>query len=385
MLLALSIAGEREAFLDFAVSVHGPVLYLDFELDADEQHRRVEQLATGLGIEVPDDLLYVPVFGVHTPDAIQFALDKCEENGVVLAIIDSLGPAMIGDMAAAKDIIEFHNRYIAPFREVKATPVIIDHQARTQAGENYQNKGAFGSSYKEHLSRSVIQIERRDGGAGAINIHLRHKKANFGALAEAFAVRLEFSEESIEATAGHLTAGDKARETTLNAKERVLAALKELGGVGYWDDIGDITGLKDGTVKNAITALKNANPPLVVATGIKKDGGAEEVRLTDRKKSSSSSLSLYMDDDDDDADGANERPLTVNKVREIFSYPAYYGREAAEARTHYLDAPDDPQRFERLCKAVLKAARKDTRDWPAAGKVVLLAMRTPGEAADETV
>src|SRR5829696_1688092 len=106
-LLAMSVAGGSKKFFDRDVTVNGPVLYVDFELDADEQHRRVTQLAAGLGIEVPEDLLYVSALGVRTHEAISFALEVCEEHGAVLAVLDSLGPAMVGDMAAAKDVIEF--------------------------------------------------------------------------------------------------------------------------------------------------------------------------------------------------------------------------------------------------------------------------------------
>jgi hypothetical protein len=44
-MLSMSVAGGREKFFDRAIAVHGPALYIDFELDADEQHRRVAQLA----------------------------------------------------------------------------------------------------------------------------------------------------------------------------------------------------------------------------------------------------------------------------------------------------------------------------------------------------
>jgi hypothetical protein len=115
-LLAMSVAGGREKFLDRDVAVRGPILFLDFELDADEQHRRVVQLAAGLEMDIPPDLLYVSALGVRTHEAISLALATCEEHGVVLVVLDSLGPAMVGDMAAAKDVIEFHNHYIAPFQ-----------------------------------------------------------------------------------------------------------------------------------------------------------------------------------------------------------------------------------------------------------------------------
>ena len=301
VLLAMSVASGREKFLGRDVAVHGPVLYVDFELDADEQHRRVMQLAVGLGIEVPEYLLYVSALGVRTHEAIAFALEMCAEHKAVMAVLDSLGPAMVGDMAAAKDVIEFHNCYIAPFRNAGVTPLLIDHQARQQAGEGYQSKGAFGSAYKEHLSRSLIQVEAGDRSAeqGTLNVRLRHKKTNFGALCDPFDVTLEFSGEEISASVRELTSSDRAQEATLNARDRVLAALED--SPAYPDELVEFTGLARSTIKNEVNKLKKAGR--VEATGEVR-GQMEEVRLADsrtrpiKEKSAKSTT-------------ANEAPSTV--------------------------------------------------------------------------
>ena len=276
LLISISVAGGREEFFGREIAVHGPVVYIDFGLDADEQHRRVTQLAAGMETEVPEDLLYVSTLGVRTQEAVEFALSACEEHEAVMVVLDSLGPAMVGDMAAAKDVIEFHNRYIAPFKTVGATPLLIDHQARQQAGEGYQSKGAFGSAYKEHLSRSLIQVEAGDRSVeqGTLNVRLRHKKTNFGALADPFDVSLSFSDESIVASTRELAPADLAREATLNAEDRVVAAIED--GPAYPDEIAETTGLARGTVKNKITALKMAGR--VETTGEIR-GQMERVRL----------------------------------------------------------------------------------------------------------
>jgi DNA-binding transcriptional ArsR family regulator len=277
-LLAMSVAGGREKFFGRDVAVHGPALFLDFELDADEQHRRVMQLAAGMEMEVPDDLLYVSTLGARTHEAISFGLSVCEEHKAVLVVLDSLGPAMVGDMAAARDVIEFHNCYIAPFKAARITPVLVDHQARQQAGEGYQSKGAFGSAYKEHLSRSLIQVEAGDRSAeqGTLNVRLRHKKTNFGALCDPFDVALSFSEEKITASVRELTSADRAQEATLNARDRVLAALED--GPAYPDDLVESTGLARSTIRNELNKLKKAGR--VEKTGEAR-GQLEEIRLTE--------------------------------------------------------------------------------------------------------
>lgn len=207
---------------------------------------------------------------------MEFALSACEEHQAVMVVLDSLGPAMVGDMSAARDVIEFHNRYIAPFKALGATPLLIDHQARQQSGEGYQSKGAFGSAYKEHLSRSLIQVEAGDRNAelGTLSVRLRHKKTNFGALADPFDVSLSFSDETIIASTRDLTPADLAREATLNAEDRVVAALED--GPAYPDEISEATGLARGTVKNKITALKKAGR---VETNGEIRGQMEQVRL----------------------------------------------------------------------------------------------------------
>jgi hypothetical protein len=277
-LLSMSVAGGREQFFDRDIAVHGPVLYLDFELDADEQHRRAVQLATGMKMKIPEGFLYVSTLGVRTHEAIDFALSVCEEHAAVMVVLDSLGPAMVGDMAAAKDVIEFHNCYIAPFKAVGVTPLLVDHQARQQAGEGYQSKGAFGSAYKEHLSRSLIQVEAGDRSAelGVLNVRLRHKKTNFGALTDPFDVSLSFSDEMIVASTRDLTPADLAQETTLNAEDRVVAALED--GAAYPDEIAEATGLARSTVKNKINALKKVRR--VETTGETR-GQMEQVQLVD--------------------------------------------------------------------------------------------------------
>jgi hypothetical protein len=280
LLLSMSVAGGREKFFGRDIAVHGPVMYIDFELDADEQHRRVMQLATGMKMRVPEDLLYVSTLGVRTHEAIEFALSVCEEHEDVMVVLDSLGPAMVGDMAAAKDVIEFHNCYIAPFKAVGATPLLVDHQARQQAGEGYQSKGAFGSAYKEHLSRSLIQVEAGDRSAeqGTLNVRLRHKKTNFGALCDPFDVTLEFSGEEISASVRELTPSDRAQEATLNARDRVLAALED--SPAYPDELAEFTGLARSTIKNEVNKLKKAGR--VEVTG-EVGGQMKEVRLADSR------------------------------------------------------------------------------------------------------
>jgi hypothetical protein len=261
---------------------------------------------------------------------------------------------MVGDMAAAKDVIEFHNHYIAPFKAIGATPILIDHQARQQGGEGYQSKGAFGSAYKEHLSRSLIQVEagERSAERGTLNVRLRHKKTNFGALVEPFDVSLSFSDEMIVTQARHLTPQDLAQESTLNAVDRVTAALED--GPAYPDEIVEATGLARSTVKNKINELKKAGRAEI--TG-ETQGQMEQVRLVDSrtrpyKEKSAKSTSPAS------PNVVQLSPPSPTTVAELFANPPSW------LPTQIKKYREDPDlHFKPLCTAVTAVILEDGLRW----------------------
>jgi hypothetical protein len=291
--LGVGVADGAKSWLGRAVEP-GPVLYLDFELEAEEQARRVWQLCRGVGLkEPPADLFYLSAVGHPTRDALRAALRACEEHAVTLLIVDSLGPALEGDAESARDVIGFYRAEIEPFRALGAAVLIIDHQAKLQAGESYQRKGAFGSVYKANLARSVVQAEATERGEGTLSLRIRQKKHNFGPLTEPFGVELAFSEETVSLKAVNLDPAQMAEEATLTARERVKLALQD--GPLYPSEIAEATSVRVKTVKNSLTELRKQGT--VEPTG-EKEGREERVRLI-----VPSSLSLKEDGTRDDKAG----------------------------------------------------------------------------------
>jgi hypothetical protein len=281
-ILALSagtaMAGGADSWMGRKVQ-NCPVIYCDFELDADEQCRRAYQVAQGVNLDKPPhDLLYVPGLGRPAREVLVGCLDVCVKEGVGLFIIDSLGIALEGDALEASDVIRFHNKYLDPFRAKGITLLVIDHQGKTQTGERYQNKRTFGSVYKENLARSVIQVEPGDQGKGLLMAKLRQTKHNFGPKAEPFGAKLTFTDEMITVVQHSLDATELAQEHTLNAGDRVMLALKD--SHAFPADISERAEMPLGTVKNALTNLRKRG--LVEDTGkVEPHTKAKEVRLTE--------------------------------------------------------------------------------------------------------
>ena len=67
---ALDVARGAEEWMGFGIRRHGPTVLLDFELDLQEQARRVYQLAEGVGLDKPPDDFYYLSGADHEPGKV---------------------------------------------------------------------------------------------------------------------------------------------------------------------------------------------------------------------------------------------------------------------------------------------------------------------------
>jgi RecA-family ATPase len=141
----LAIASPHDVvshWMGLEVLEHGLVLYLDFELDRDEQHTRVTELCKGQGVPVPRNLAYLSGRGFSRDAAFSKALAFCNDHAdrVVAVIIDSVGQAMAGDMDKNRDVNAFYRDYIEPFCAAGVTPILVITKARYRAARNTRIK-----------------------------------------------------------------------------------------------------------------------------------------------------------------------------------------------------------------------------------------------------
>ena len=248
---------------------------------------------------MPKDLHYISALGLSTEEAFGRAYRAATELSITLLVIDSWGPLMEGDMANAKDIISFYNRYLAPFVAEGITVFIVDHQGRVQEGQNYQRKGAFGSVYKENLLRSVLQVEKvsEDRDEGRIRVRVRHRKSNFGPTFEPFETIIKFGGGKITATSVEMLESEKATEETLSARDRIIAALVK--GEATVKELVEDTGLTMGTVRNKLSELVPDEVGIV-----RQEGTTKHYALA---SDLSSSLTPKEGDSDDDRSEEDEQ------------------------------------------------------------------------------
>ncbi len=288
-----STADTLSRWMGLQVLEHGHVLYVDFELDQDEQHNRVVEVCKGLGVSVPERLAYLSGRGFSRDATFARARKFCKEHKAVAVIIDSVGQAMTGDMDKNRDVNAFYRDYIEPFCAMDVTPMLVDHQGKIQAGEKHKDKSPIGGVYKTNNARSVLQfiLDEYDKETKTLEIRVRTHKTN-NEPTEPFGIRIKFSPGKVSLSTRELPAEETIDEERVPVAERILAALELEDHTA--DDLERLTGASYGTIRNKLSGL----------TGSKK---VQEKGYRGRKKLygslSSSPPSAGASGDDDNKNG----------------------------------------------------------------------------------
>ena len=169
-------------------------------------------------------------------------LEECVTHEIEVCFFDSVGLAISGNPGDFETVIDFFDETIADFVANGITPVLIDHQRRLANGERNQSLGAYGSVWKENLSRTQLQIElvTRDRDAHTVTTRLRAKKTNFDELPEPIEVKTTFTADAITLEVVATEDTDRATEETLSARDRVLCRHQCAGRGGTERDPGNM-------------------------------------------------------------------------------------------------------------------------------------------------
>lgn len=275
--MAVTVASGQDTWLGQAVKPC-KVLYLDFELDWRAQGNRFYDLLAGMGMDdLPEDLFYLSGIHTDTHTAFQTALDTCEEEGIGLVILDSVGFAMQGDSESSSDVLGFLNNYVVPFEAAGVSLLTLDHIAKPQKGANgkspnWRDMLPFGSVYKFNKARCMWQAHGDKDDHG-VTVTLHHKKSNFGAVQNDYVVRGRFAHEYIEVTRTNIDP-DKGNHVP-TAEEKIMDAL--LSGPKYPRELEEATNVKLQTVKNMLKKMREKG--MVEYTG-EEHKQAYQVRVT---------------------------------------------------------------------------------------------------------
>lgn len=336
--IAIASASGVDDWLGLRVLEHGHVLYVDFELDLEEQHRRVRDLCAGMGIPIPKRLAYLSGVGISPESAFRTATKFVEEYKAIAVIIDSMGLAMQGDMDKSQEVLSFHANCVNPLRRAGATPLIVDHEGKLQPGEKHKDKSPHGSAFKAWAARSVLQFvfEEFREESSQLDIRVRQSKANFTSRMDPIGVRFTFEEKKVMIGGYELPDEELVDEESRPVRERILAALRLEGAT--IKQLVQITGATEGTIRNKLSELRGE--------GLITDNGRKPA--TYELLSSSPPGTGEIDDDDNSA-------TTVAKL--FANPPAWLTSQLKVYRR------DPIRHFQPLCAAVAAVVLGDGGRW----------------------
>lgn len=219
--LALCIA-SGQPFLGQEV-VQGRVLYIDYELDAEDQMRRTLRVANGLHLDVKESVLDGNLFYFNPETALGTEEKEAEVQQTLEAfnvamdvvIIDSLTVGSTGDM---KDQVDF-NQVFREIRNWSTTTLAIDHVSKAEAARQSTNSRAFGSVFKRNTARSSLTLTKKDDC-----YILNQEKSNFSGGGPAVAYTMEFGEKDVVFEPTTLPQSP----STLSTREVTLKAIEDI-------------------------------------------------------------------------------------------------------------------------------------------------------------
>ena len=260
---ALSVALGREIIPGMPPTVHGPVMFLDWETSANTINYRCHAIAAGCSCELePDNFIYRRSVKPLADDVEELCAVVALKK-VVLVVIDSAAYAM-GAQGEYGDANEATLRMHEALRLMNTASLVVDHVAKMDQRRVAGTASPYGSAYKTNAVRNSWEIRKAEGG-----INLYHAKANDMALLDPIGLNLEWTTsvvrftkvevaeparqvegaDSRELISDHLSDGAKrspatiAKELDLNAAtvRSTLRRMKDAGQVYdgdgmYWRD-----------------------------------------------------------------------------------------------------------------------------------------------------
>lgn len=166
----VSVATETVVLPGGEPRLSGPVGYFDWEADEETHAERLEALCAGLGIDVPDNIIYMRR-SASLSESVREMRRLIALEGMVFGVADSIGGASGGDVEKAESII----RTMMAMRALEIPILGIHHVTKDQKDKTKP----FGSVYAPNLARLTWRIDKeQDEGADLVRVRLTNFKGN---------------------------------------------------------------------------------------------------------------------------------------------------------------------------------------------------------------
>jgi hypothetical protein len=254
--LALSIHTGQEIIRGFKPTRTLRTAFLDYEWEPEPHKRRMRRL---LGTDVPDsqlpDLVYVPCGRegplVHQIDRLRRIF---HEHEIEYAVLDSVGVACDGPLAADDTVFRFFNA----LAQLETGSLLNAHIVKIESKE--QTQYPFGSVFWHNSARMTWFVKATGDGGPTLDVAMVNRKYNDGPKQlKPIGLRYEFGET--QTTVSRIDVKDiPAARDALSTKDRMIAELKSANTPLTFKALADLCDAKEDSIRKTV----GRNPRLFV-------------------------------------------------------------------------------------------------------------------------
>ena len=165
----------------------GNVLYLDWEMEAEEAQGRLRRIAEGLDLPTPPRIFYRRCAG-RLVDDVEWLAETVQSKGIDLVVVDSAVPACGGNPNEPESV----QALFYGLRQLEVTSLIVAHVSKNTSDGPVTTP--YGSVFWSNLSRNVWQAQKeQQAGKDSIVVALWHRKTNVGPLLKPVSLKITFS------------------------------------------------------------------------------------------------------------------------------------------------------------------------------------------------
>lgn len=232
----------------------GPVLYLDWEDDANTHKERLRAVCAGAGLNVDTVPVWHQRMSASLHEASRDMRRLVAEIGAVLVVVDSIGMASGGDPADAAGII----KAMIGARALGVPVLGIHHLPK----DSRDKSRPYGSVYAAAEARMTWLVEKdEDAPVGTMRVALTNKKSNRSIRHErqSFELRFQSSEDREALESVSITQLSFRESVTIGTgagqKWRIAEAIG--GAPKSLDDIAELTAISKAVVRAQLNRHKD--------------------------------------------------------------------------------------------------------------------------------
>lgn len=167
-------------------AIRGPVLYLDWELDADTTGTRLRRIQRGHP-ELSKELVVYRRCLMALHEESDLIAAEVAQKGIKLAIIDSAIMACGDDLNGTQAPKQLQRA----LRQMGCASIVLSHVAK-----NSEEKTAYGNVFFQNLCRNQYEVQLVDRSREYARITLAHRKNNFGSFQLLRGLHFDFTNDA---------------------------------------------------------------------------------------------------------------------------------------------------------------------------------------------